>query len=168
MGGFLLVLHRAGWHPGAPTAVGSPLHHAYQQATTVAWLGIVACQIGTAFAARTDRASLRAIGVFSNPVLLVGVGVSIVFALTLVYTPFLHPIFGTTALGADQLLLVAPFPLIVWGADEFRRLCLRRWGRRGAAVSGPPPEASPAAAPVSAGSPACGPLCPTGSHRTET
>ncbi|CAN5390406.1 cation-transporting P-type ATPase [soil metagenome] len=125
MGGFLLVLHQAGWHPGAPTGVGSALHHAYQQATTVAWLGIVACQIGTAFAVRTNHASLRAIGVFSNPMLLVSIGAAIVFALTLVYTPFLHPIFGTAALSADQLLMVVPFPFIVWGADELRRLWLR-------------------------------------------
>jgi calcium-translocating P-type ATPase len=128
MGGFLLVLHGAGWHPGAPTGIGAPLHHAYQQATTVAWLGIVACQIGTGFAARTDHASLRAIGVFSNPALLGGIAAEIVFALTLVYTPFLHPVFGTAALSAGQLLLVVPFPLIVWGADELRRL----WRRRGA------------------------------------
>ena len=126
MGGFLLVLHRAGWHPGAPTGVGSPLHHAYQQATTVAWLGIVACQVGTAFAARTDHTSLRAIGVFSNPALLVGIAAEIVFALTLVYTPFLHPLFGTAALSAGQLLLVVPFPFIVWGTDELRRLRQRR------------------------------------------
>jgi calcium-translocating P-type ATPase len=122
MGGFLLVLHQAGWHPGDPTGVGAPLHHSYQQATTVAWLGIVACQIGTAFAARTERASLRAIGVFSNPALLVGIAGAIVFALLLVYTPFLHPVFGTAALPANQLLLVFPFPFIVWGADELRRL----------------------------------------------
>jgi magnesium-transporting ATPase (P-type) len=105
--------------------VGAPLHHSYQQATTVAWLGIVACQIGTAFAARTERASLRAIGVFSNPLLLVGIAGAIVFALLLVYTPFLHPVFGTAALPANQLLLVFPFPFIVWGADELRRLWRR-------------------------------------------
>jgi len=132
MGGFLLILHGAGWQPGTPTGVGSALHHAYQQATTVAWLGIVACQIGTAFAARTDHASLRAIGVFTNPALLVGIGAEIVFALALVYTPLLHPVFGTAALSADQLLLLVPFPFIVWGADELRRL----WRRHGA----PPPE----------------------------
>lgn len=114
----------------------------------MAWLGIVACQIGTAFAARTDHASLRAIGVFSNPALLIGIGAAIVFALTLVYTPFLHPIFGTAALSAGQLLLVAPFPLIVWGADELRRLCLRRWHRRGAPVPDPRhPERPTTAAP---------------------
>jgi calcium-translocating P-type ATPase len=141
MGGFLLVLHRAGWHPGAPTGVGTPLHHAYQQATTVAWLGIVACQIGTGFAARTDHASLRAIGVFSNPALLGGIAVAIVFALTLVYTPFLHPLFGTAALSASQLLLVVPYPFIVWGADELRRL----WRRRGAPAAEPRHPGSPPA-----------------------
>ena len=126
MGGFLLVLQGAGWHLGDPTGPGSHLHHAYQQASTVAWLGIVTCQIGTAFAARTEHASLRAIGVFSNPALLVGIAVEVAFALALVYTPFLHPLFGTAALSAGQLVLVAPFPLIVWGADELRRLYQRR------------------------------------------
>jgi magnesium-transporting ATPase (P-type) len=141
MAGFLLVLHRAGWHPGAPTGVGSALHQSYQQATTVAWLGIVACQIGTAFAARTDHASLRAIGVFSNPALLGGIAVEIVFAVTLVYTPFLHPLFGTAALSAGQLLLVVPFPFIVWGADELRRL----WRRRGAPLPEPRHQEDPPA-----------------------
>ncbi len=107
----------------------------------MAWLGIVACQIGTAFAARTDHASLRAIGVFSNPALLVGIAAEIVFALTLVYTPFLHPLFGTAALSAGQLLLVAPFPFIVWGADELRRL----WRRRGAPLPEPRHQGDPAA-----------------------
>jgi magnesium-transporting ATPase (P-type) len=126
MGGFLLVLYQAGWHPGEPTGVGAPLHHSYQQATTVAWLGIVTCQIGTAFAARTEHASLRTIGVLSNPALIGGIAGAIVFALLLVYTPFLHPVFGTAALPANQLILVIPFPFIVWGADELRRLWRRR------------------------------------------
>ena len=43
-----------------------------------------------------------------------------------VYTPFLHPLFGTAALSAGQLLLVVPFPFIVWGTDELRRLRQRR------------------------------------------
>jgi magnesium-transporting ATPase (P-type) len=67
IGAFLFTLHEGGWHPNAPTGSGTPLHHLYQQSTTVAWLGIVACQIGTAFAARTNRVSLRQIGAFSAP-----------------------------------------------------------------------------------------------------
>src|ERR1019366_4627676 len=47
MTGFYLSLRHGGWHPGAATGPRSPLNHAYRQATTVAWLRIVACQIGT-------------------------------------------------------------------------------------------------------------------------
>ena len=67
LAGFFLTLRHAGWHPGAPTGPGSPLHDAYLQATTVTWLGIVACQVGTAFAVRTDHASLRAVGCSATP-----------------------------------------------------------------------------------------------------
>ncbi len=127
MTGFFLTLRHAGWHPGAATGPGTPLHHAYQQATTVAWLGIVACQIGTAFAVRTDHASLRSVGLLSNPFLLGGIAFSLAFAALLVYVPALHGIFGTAALRPAQLATVAPFPFVVWGADEFRRLLVRRY-----------------------------------------
>ncbi|HEX2806015.1 MAG TPA: cation-transporting P-type ATPase, partial [Kineosporiaceae bacterium] len=60
--GFFAVLLHAGWTPGADVGAG-PLHAAYLQATTMCFLGIVACQVGTAFAARTEHASLRRIGV---------------------------------------------------------------------------------------------------------
>jgi len=73
MGIFLLVLGRSGWTPGTPTDAGTPLHHAYLQATTASFAAIVACQIGTAFAARTQRASLRQVGVTSNRLLLGGI-----------------------------------------------------------------------------------------------
>jgi calcium-translocating P-type ATPase len=125
MTGFFLTLRHAGWHPGAATGPGSPLNHAYRQATTVAWLGIVACQIGTAFAVRTDHASLRSVGVFSNKFLLGGIGFSLAFAALLIYQPALHALFGTAALTPSQAATVAPFPLIVWGADETRRWLIR-------------------------------------------
>jgi len=127
---FLLVLHDAGWQPGAPTGTGTALHHAYRQATTLAWVGIVACQIGGAFAARTSYASLREIGVFSNPWLLLGIASSLVFSAALVYLPALHDVFDTAALSGWQLLVVAPFPFVVWGVDELYRLHLRRRGDR--------------------------------------
>lgn len=126
MGAFFLVLQQAGWSPGDETKAGSPLHHGYQQASTVAWLGIVSSQIGAGFAARTNRASLRSIGVFSNRWLLAGIAASVAFAGAVVYVPALHSVFGTAALSPSQVLLVAPFPFIVWGADEL----LRAWKRR--------------------------------------
>lgn len=125
IGAFLYTLHSGGWHPSAPTGPGTPLNHLYRQATTVAWLGIVACQVGTAFAARTDRVSLFQIGVLSNRLLLGAEVVALSFALALVYVPALQSVFGTAALSARQIAIVAPFPFVVWGADE-----VRRWWRR--------------------------------------
>ena len=124
MAAFFVTLLRAGWYPGRPTT-GS-FGHSYRQATTVAWLGIVTCQIGTAFAVRTDRASLRSVGVFTNRFLLGAIGLSLAFAALLIYAPPLQGFFGTESLAPVQLLTVAPFPLIVWGADEFRRFLVRR------------------------------------------
>ena len=80
LGLFLLVLASAGWTPGAPTDPGSLLHLAYLQATTASFAAIVACQVGTAFASRTHRSSLRGIGLWSNPLLLGGIAFELLFA----------------------------------------------------------------------------------------
>lgn len=126
IGAFLYTLWRGGWHLDADTGPGSPLHHLYRQATSITFAGIVACQVGTAFAARTDTASLFAIGVFSNPLLLWGIGFEIAFTAALIYIPELQGLFGTAALSADQLLIIAPFPVVVWAVDEYARWLRRR------------------------------------------
>ncbi len=126
MGAFFFVLLRAGWHPGAATGTHAPLHHAYVQATTATFAAIVMCQVGTGFAARTDRASLRQVGLFTNPLLLWGIAFELVFTTSLVYVPPLQTLFGTTALPWDVVVLIATFPVIVWGTDELRRWVVRR------------------------------------------
>jgi magnesium-transporting ATPase (P-type) len=125
-GGFFFVLLRAGWSPGDATGAGSPLHHTYLMATTMSFAGITACQVGTAFASRTNRASLREIGVFSNPLLLWGIAFELVFAAALIYVPTIQNIFNTAALGLPELALLASFPVLVWGSDELRRAWQRR------------------------------------------
>ncbi len=128
LGGFFLVLWRAGWSPSAATGSGHPLHAAYLEATTMTFAGIVACQIGTAMAARTERASLREVGFFTNPMLLWGIASELVFAAAIIYVPPLQRLFGTAGLRAQDLALLATFPVIVWGADELRRARRRRRG----------------------------------------
>ena len=90
------------------------------------FLGIVVCQIGTAFAARTEHASLRSVGVFTNRLLLWGIAFELVFAAAVVTLP--------TAAGRRSaplypnptaLALLVPFPFIVWGADEAHRAFVR-------------------------------------------
>ena len=126
LSGFFFVLVRAGWSPGDATGAGTPLHHAWMQATTMTFVGIVACQVGTAMAARTERASLRTIGFFSNRFLLYGIGFELAFTAALLFVPPLRDLFGMAPPPPAALLLVLPFPAIMWGVDELRRLHLRR------------------------------------------
>ncbi|HET6481575.1 MAG TPA: cation-translocating P-type ATPase C-terminal domain-containing protein [Actinoplanes sp.] len=144
LAGFFGVLWHAGWHPGDPVGTGTALHHAYLQATTMTFAGIVACQIGTAFAARTDHTSLRSVGLWTNKLLLAGITFELLFAAALIYFPPLQAIFGTTGLSAAQLLFLLPMPLLVWGADELYR-ALRRRGRSRPHGSFGPAPAGPAA-----------------------
>ena len=125
MGGFFLVLLSAGWSPGDAIGPGTALHEAYVRATTMTWAGIVACQLGAAFAIRATRVSLFQLGVLSNPQLLRGTAFALAFAAAIVYAPPLQALFNTTALPAQDLGILACFPLIVWGSDE-----LWRWRAR--------------------------------------
>jgi calcium-translocating P-type ATPase len=124
LGGFFYVLLRAGWSPGDATGSGSALHHAYLEATTMTFLGIVACQVGTALAARTERRSLREVGLTTNRLLLWGIAFELAFAAAVVTTPLAAPL-GMALPSWDALLLLVPFPAIVWGADELWRGRLR-------------------------------------------
>jgi magnesium-transporting ATPase (P-type) len=129
LGGFFFVLVRAGWHPNAPTGPGTSLHDAYLRASTMTFAGIVACQVGTACAARTERASLWQVGIFSNPLLLWGIAFELVFAAALIYLPPLQMLVGTRPLELTDLGLLAIFPVVVWGADEVWR-AVERWPSR--------------------------------------
>jgi len=122
---FVWTLGTHGWTPGADVSTASPLHDAYLQATTMAFAGIVVCQIGTALAARTDRVSLLRVGVLSNRLLLAGIAFELAVAGVAVYLPAAHQVLGTRSLSVLELLVLAAFPPVVWGADE-----VYRWRRR--------------------------------------
>jgi magnesium-transporting ATPase (P-type) len=94
------------------------------------FLGMIAGQIGTAFAVRTQRASLRSVGIFTNRYLLAGITAEILLAAVFVYAPPLQTLLGTAALPATDLLMLLPYPFIVWGADEVWRYLLRRSSSR--------------------------------------
>ena len=126
LAGFFYVLVGGGWSPGDDVTSGSAIHDEYLAATTMTFAGIVACQVGTAIAARTERASLRSVGFFTNPLLLWGIAAELVFAAAVIYVPFLQDVFGTAALGPVELAILATFPIVVWGADELRRAAIRR------------------------------------------
>jgi magnesium-transporting ATPase (P-type) len=122
---FFITLTSGGWRPGAAVATG-PLHLVWQQATTMTFLGIVACQIGTGIAARTQLASLWSVGFTTNPLLLWGILFEIAFAAAVVLVPALQIVFGTATPQLWQAALLVPLPVIVWGVDETWRWLVRR------------------------------------------
>jgi len=126
LAGFFWVLLRAGWNPGDPTGAGTPLHEDWMRATTMSFAGIVASQVGTAFASRVEHTSTSAIGWTTNPLLLWGIAFELAFAAALIYLPPLQSVFGTRALGIDDIAILVTFPVIVWGVDELRRWHARR------------------------------------------
>jgi magnesium-transporting ATPase (P-type) len=126
---FLATLLAGGWTFGADVGTGH-LHLVWQQATTMTFLGIVACQVGTAMAARTQTVSLLTIGLTTNRLLLWGIAFELFFAAGVVIIEPLQVIFGTAVPQAWELLLLLPFPFLVWGSDEVLKLTLRRRKRR--------------------------------------
>jgi calcium-translocating P-type ATPase len=126
LAGFFYVLGGAGWSPGDPVGAGHALHHAYLQATTMTFMGMIFGQIGTAFAVRTRRASLRSVGVLSNRYLLGAIVAELALAAVFIYAPPLQSLLGTAGLPLHDLVFLLPYPFIVWGADEVRRWLARR------------------------------------------
>ncbi len=83
-------------------------------------------QLSHALVVRSERESIFTLGLGTNKVLLVVLVISALVQLSLVYVPFLQPIFETTALSATELLvvlLVTPIPFI---AVEIEKWFTRR------------------------------------------
>ena len=88
--------------------------------------GIVACQVGTAIAARTEHASLRSVGFFTQPAAALGHRLGDRLRRRLIYAPPLQQRLRNRPARRPELAFLLTFPLIVWGADELRRWLLRR------------------------------------------
>ncbi|MEK7817821.1 MAG: HAD-IC family P-type ATPase, partial [Actinomycetota bacterium] len=123
MGGFFWVLYSQGWQFGQELDASSNL---YMQATTMTFAGIVAMQVGTAIACRTNRASVFKVGFFSNRWLLAGIAFEIVLLFLIVYVPALQDVFKTDGLKWQHWLVLAAFPPVILVSDELRKFLLRR------------------------------------------
>ena len=100
-----------------PPEPALPCITAYLQASTAGFAAIVAFQVGTPFAARTQRASLRQIGLTTNRLLLAGIAFELLFATAVIYLPALQTIFGTAPLPWWAVVALLPMPVLVWGVQ---------------------------------------------------
>ena len=121
---YFTVLIRGGWHWGMELSIDSILT---RQASTATFLGIVIMQIGTVFACRTQSEPIFKAGIFSNRMVLWGIAVEILLSAFIIYNPLGNRIFSTAPISFDIWLLMIPFMLVVFFADEARKyISLRR------------------------------------------
>jgi magnesium-transporting ATPase (P-type) len=115
---YFMVLLQGGWNWGMELPFDSTLT---RQASTATFLGIVIMQIGTVFACRTQSESVFKRGVFSNRMILWGIAAEILLSAFIIYHPWGNRMFATEPLGADIWLILIPFMLLVFLADEARK-----------------------------------------------
>lgn len=87
-------------------------------------------QLGNALVVRSLDKPLVQIPIFSNPLLICTVVLSIGLQLLLVYTPFLQPIFKTAALPLDALSLTAIISAACVAAIEVTKLVISKIAKR--------------------------------------
>jgi Ca2+-transporting ATPase len=97
----------------------------YHQATTLTLAAIVACQDGNVFACRSERVSIFKLGFFSNNLIWLGILTEWIVILSIVHFSPLQAIFSTTFLAPWQWLILLICPILVLGADEFRKKVLK-------------------------------------------
>ena len=121
---FFLSYVLAGWTPGEELADSGDT---YLQATAMTYAGIVAGQVGAAFAFRTSSRSIRSVGFLSNHFLLVGIASEIAMLAAFIYIPPLQNVFHTAAIDPLAWVCLLFWPPFVLGAEELRKAVFRRW-----------------------------------------
>jgi magnesium-transporting ATPase (P-type) len=99
-------------------------------AKTVFFAGVVIVQIGNAFACRTFKAHNYQMGWTSNRVLLLGIGLSLVMIIGMVYIPFLARLFDNAIFPPFYWLVLALFAFILYSLEALRKVGLRWYERR--------------------------------------
>ncbi|HAK89232.1 MAG TPA: ATPase [Nitrospiraceae bacterium] len=120
--GFFYVLNSGDWKWGEMLPTNNIL---YMQATTACLTAIIITQIGNVFACRSFRESVFSIGFFSNKLIFAGIAFEIALQLFIVYHPWGNEIFATSPIAAQIWLVLIPFALVLFAAEEARKLIVR-------------------------------------------
>ena len=110
----------------------------YVMATTIFLAGVVAAQIGNAYACRTERTSVFTIGFFSNRLLLIGIIVELAVVNILIYVQPFREIFELSPFPLHFWLLLLLYPPVIFLLEEARKAVWRVRKRRNSPVGGTP------------------------------
>jgi P-type Ca2+ transporter type 2C len=123
MSAYFFLNRLNGW-PGVPLAPEGSL--VYLMATTMTFAGVVTTQVGAVMGCRTDRTSIFRIGFFTNRLVLWGIAVELTLLVTLIYVPFLQPVFNTAPIGPREWVYLFAWTPVIFLLDELRKAILRR------------------------------------------
>jgi Ca2+-transporting ATPase len=121
------ALPRLDWMPFLDR-LADPRGAGYILATTVFHAGVVAAQIGNAFACRTERDPVHRMGWLSNRFLLAGIAVEVLLILALIYWPPLAGLFEHTPLPPHFWLGLLVYPAVMYLLEWLRKVMQRRKG----------------------------------------
>jgi len=117
--GFFYILKSGGWQWGEMLPANNIL---YMQATTACLTAIIVTQVANVFACRSFRESVFKIGLFSNKLIFIGIAFEILLQIFIVYHPWGNRIFATTPISLNVWLILIPFAILLFTAEETRKL----------------------------------------------
>lgn len=123
LGGFFWFLDLEGWSWGDPLPWSDPL---YKQATAVTLAAIVMSQVANVFACRSEQVSAFRLGLWTNPLLWLGIAVELTLLALIVYNPWAQAVFATQAIPLWVWPILALGALSLLLVDELRKLIRRR------------------------------------------
>jgi magnesium-transporting ATPase (P-type) len=118
--------------------LSEPGGYVYVLATTIFFAGVVACQIGNAYACRTERTSVFSVGFFGNRFLVMGILAEVAIVLILMNVPPLRAVFELAPLPLPFWGIFCIFPVLLFLAEEGRKALVRRHVRRESVSRGAP------------------------------
>ncbi len=121
--GFFYVLKSSNWQYGIMLPPDNIL---YMQATTACLTAIIVTQIANVFACRSFRESVFKIGFFSNKLIFIGIAFELALQLFIVYHPWGNKIFSTYPIPLNVWLVLIPFAILLFVAEELRKTITRR------------------------------------------
>ena len=126
MSGYFWMLSKGGWVSGALSVSDM----VYRKAITLAQTAIVVTQVANGIVCRTSREAVHRIGFFTNRLLLAGIAVEIALQIVIVYHPLGNAIFNTAPIDLSDWLLILPFAVLLFVAEEARKAVMRIVRRR--------------------------------------
>lgn len=127
MTAFLGFLYLSGWVYGDLSITDTTLHY---QAMTMTLLGAITCQLANVWTLRSWESSALKPGLLTNRLLILAIIVEVVWIWALLNISAVQFIFNTAYIPPQYLLLLVPFPIILFASHEFYKYLIRRGARR--------------------------------------